>query len=459
MYQIKMAWWAHVARTFLFSLFLFLGMGRYAFAQDCGSIASGSITLKAAIERALCLEPKIAISSAQIALSEAVLQEQRAARRASLDAVVPGTTSASRADSTTTHSTSASALLNLQYLLYDGGARRQRELQRSNELLASQQDLAVQSQEVILDFVGVWSDVLDALATEQSARAALTAARSSLASVQARLQAGTGTQVDVISAQSSAAQSERDLIVAQSTARQQLRTFAQRLALPGDAVGYSLEPVSSALVPFEPALPVQENFVHPQLKAQQERVTAAQASYEAAQADGGMTISVNGQVGPTWSRGNTTGVTDTTNSLGAEAGISLTVPLSDGGASKARAAQANAQLASERAQLADLRRQLDESLIQSESSLQTAQADIAASQAALDAAKQSENAQRARFDAGLGTLTELLTAQNDTATRARQLNTAQSQLLRATVQLAYARGRLHLLFTAPNARAPLGSTP
>jgi outer membrane protein len=418
-------------------------------SSTCAELPTGKIQLKAAIDRALCLEPAIAQSRASVAFAASVLQEQEAAKRPALDAVVPATTSAQRSDGQTTHSSTASATLNLQYLWLDGGAREQRIDQRSRELLASQQDLIVQTQEVVLSFVSLWADTMDAIAVRNAAQTSLAAAKSSLASAQARLQAGTGTRVDVLSAQSSVAQAERDLLVAQSNAVQRARTLSQRLQIDVAAV-QELQAVtdSDVIALLGEQTPTQPDVRHPQLLAQRERVTAAQAAVQATEAAEGATVSLSGKVGPAWSRGNDTitGATTTVNRLSSEIGISLTVPLSDGGAKKARTAQARAQLDSQRAQLQGVERQLQETLDQKQTGWDSARADLRSTQVALDAATLAENAQRARFDVGLGTLNELLTAQNDVAARSRQFANAQSQLLRAAAELAAARGVLYKPF-------------
>ncbi|MGL4576983.1 MAG: TolC family protein [Burkholderiaceae bacterium] len=420
----------------------------------------GTLQLKSAIDRALCLDPNIEQSRAVVARTEAILQEQQSASRPTLQAVVPASASTQREDSRSANTTSASASLNLQYLWLDGGARRERLNQRTLELEAAKQDLTVQTQTVVLDFVTLWADALDALSVADAANAALASAKASLASAQSRLQAGAGTRVDVLSAQSAAAQADRDLLVAQISARQKLRTLAQRLELDVQALS-ALEPATQTiLVPSWAGADTHAALdSHPQLSAQQQRVTAAQAAYEATKAEGGYTVNVSAQAGPSWSRSNAvTPTTVTTNRLGSEVGLTLTVPLSDGGARKARAGQAKALLDGERAQLASVQRQLSETLESSRSDWDSARADLDSSKVALEAAVLAEKAQRARFEVGLGTITELLTAQNDVATRTRQLSNAQHKLLRTAARLAQARGVLHEPFittsVVPAAPAP-----
>jgi outer membrane protein len=418
------------------------------------------VLLKEAINRALCLDPNIDQSRALVARSEAVLQEQQAASRPTLQAVVPASASTQREDGRSANTTSASASLNLQYLWLDGGARRERINQRVQELEAAKQDLAAQTQTLVLDFVTLWTDALDVQAVAEAANAALASAKASLASAQGRLQAGTGTRVDVLSAQSAAAQADRDLLVAQISARQKRRTLAQRLELDVQALT-ALEPATQTnLIGNWAGIDTNDPLAnHPQLIAQQQRVTAAQAAYEASKAEGGSTVNVSAQAGPSWSRSNAvTPTTVTTHRISSEIGLTLTVPLSDGGARKARAGQAKAQLDNDRAQLLSVQRQLSETLESSRSDLDSARADLNSSKVALEAAVLAENAQRARFEVGLGTISELLTAQNDVAARTRQLANAQHQLLRTAARLAQARGVLHepLIMTnsAPEIPAP-----
>ncbi|MFM2398978.1 MAG: hypothetical protein RL341_1135 [Pseudomonadota bacterium] len=422
-------------------------------ASRCPMVPPGSLQLKSAIGRALCLDPNIEQSRAIVARAEAVMQEQQAANRPTLQAVVPASANAQREDGRSTNTTSVSASLNLQYLWLDGGARRERLNQRTQELEAAKQDLTAQTQTVVLDFVTLWADALDALSAAEAANTALASAKASLASAQGRLQAGTGTRVDVLSAQSAAAQADRDLLVGQISARQKLRTLAQRLELDVQTLAV-LEPATqTSLISAWAGTGANDALAnHPQLSAQQQRVTAAQAAYEATKAEGGSTVNISAQAGPSWSRGNAaTPTTVTTNRLSSEVGLTLTVPLSDGGARKARAGQAKAMVDGERALLASVQRQLSETLGSGRSDWDSARADLDSSKVALEAAVLAEQAQRARFEVGLGTINELLTAQSDVATRTRQLSTAQQKLLRTAARLAQARGVLHESFIATSA--------
>jgi outer membrane protein TolC len=77
----------------------------------------------------------------------------------------------------------------------------------------------------------------------------------------------------------------------------------------------------------------------------------------------------------------------------------------------------------------------------------SAEADVAASRTALEAAAASEAAQRGRYAAGVGTVAELLSAQEALAQRRQQANNAEQQRLRRQAALRVAAGLSPL--TAP----------
>jgi outer membrane protein TolC len=392
------------------------------------------------------LEPKIAVSRATVARAAAVLREQQAAQRPTVQATVPASFGTQRDDDQTSRTVSTNAKVDLQYTWLDGGARTERINQRTRELQASERDLALQTQDIVSEFVTLWADVLDATAERDAARSSVAAAKASLATAQARLQSGNGTRVDVLTAQSTLAQAERDQFVAQGTANQRLRTLFQRLQIPPDSTGGPDRTDEAELIRrWVSAAEMAGTDVaadHPQLIAQRDRVAAAEAAHRATKADGGPSVVLSGQVGPSWSCTNITGAYANTYRLSSEVGVLLVIPLSDGGARQARAGQALAQLDGERAQLQSTLRQLQEALEQQQSSWENARVDAQSTQVALRAAQLAESAQRARFEVGLGTLSELLTVQNDVASRQKQAANAQHQLLRTVAQLARARGVL-----------------
>jgi outer membrane protein TolC len=120
------------------------------------------------------------------------------------------------------------------------------------------------------------------------------------------------------------------------------------------------------------------------------------------------------------------------------------MPLSDGGARQSRRVQGQAALDGVLAEQATLERSLHEALWQQWTAWQASDGELRAAQAALDAARAAEGAQRGRYEAGAGTLTDWINAQSDLSARERQAASAEQSRLRAAVGTAHALGRLHL---------------
>jgi outer membrane protein len=421
-------------------------------SETCPEAPPASLTLAQAVARALCLDPSLAQARANLRRSQAALSERRAALTPTWSVSATPGASTQRANSQTTDSTTAGATIVLSHTLADGGARAARILQTSDDVKASEETVEADRQDAQRDFVGLWADTRDAQATLEAALAAESAARSSLAAAQARFGAGTATRVDLLSAESAKAQAERDVLSARTALRKAMGLLARRLGWSPDAqimlVGEDIL-VLEAESEFSQA--TLETFIaelrqrHPLLAAQRARVNALVAALDAARADAKPTLKLTGQAGPNWSHSNpsTAGSYDGTQ-WAAEIGLNWSMTFSDGGARDARIAQARAQLDAARAQEQTLSRDLDDNLWQRYTDWRDADANLSASLAALDAARAAEAAQRGRYSAGLGTLTDLLASQSDLAERQRQAALARQQRLRSRAGLLHALGTLDL---------------
>jgi outer membrane protein TolC len=349
-----------------------------------------------------------------------------------------------------TTSITLGASVQVRKTLWDGGASTARVIQAQRTVDTYRAALTNAERDAIRDFVGLWADVRDAEASRSALAAADRAAEQSLRGAEARYRAGTATRVDTLTAASSKAQAERELLAADSTLRKARGLLAQRLGLEADtALGQSGNDLDSPLASglakelslSGAAAELRER--HPQLISQRAKVAELEASVRATDADGGPTLTMTGQAGPSWTRTRSSlPLYSSATTTFVQVGLTWSMTLSDGGARRSRSAQAREQLAASREQFEVLARSLLDTLWSAYTHWHDADATELASRVALNAAQESEAAQRARYAAGLGTLNELLTAQSDLAQRRQQASQAAQQRLRSRVALAHALGRL-----------------
>jgi outer membrane protein len=424
-----------------------------AWPQACGDAPPSNLTLKVAISRAICIDPSLEQTRAAARQSEALRRERRAALAPNLVMSATPLAAVQRAEGATSRTQSAEAAVSLSYTLADGGARKFRINQSENDVAAKEFATQASLIDAQHDFILLWADIRDADAEVIASVKADESAQASLALAQARFVAGSATRVDVLSAQSSVAQTRRDLLSAGTQLRKSKGLLAQRLGWsPGteimlqgddDAILVGSLPASRAGIA---SLAEQLRHQHPQLAQQRSQTESLIAALDATRAEGRPTLKLTGQVGPTWSRNSNvaSGSYSSGTLWNAQAGLTWSMQLSDGGATDARIAQVAAQLDAGRAQ-EDLQfRSLAENLWQRYAEWQDADASVAASQAALESAVATETAQRGRYRAGVGTIIDLLTAQSDLAQRQRQAAQALQQRLRARAGLLHALGDFKL---------------
>jgi outer membrane protein len=421
-----------------------------ALATPCPDAAPSALTLRVAIDRAMCVDPRLAQARAEVARQQAVADEAAAARAWQVQLQAGPSASAQQGTGRDTASLAGAATVTVSRTLSDGGLTQARIAQQERELAATRAEMEAERQNRLRDFVNAWTDAREAQATASAAQAALAAARSSAAAVRARVVVGTATQVDALTTASAQAQAERDLLNAQTAVRTRQGVLAERLgwsadtavALQGDDAAVLL-PLAQAVEQSQPSSPLE---AHPQLLAQTERARARNDALAAARADEGATWRVSGGTGPSITRANTATVSryDTARRWGSEVAITWSKPLSDGGAKRSRTAQAQSAVDGALAQQAATERSLRENLWQQWNAWRNAGADLRAAQAAFDAAQAAAAALRGRYEAGAGTLADVLSAQSDLSLRSRQVAAAEQSVLRSTAAAAHALGRLQL---------------
>jgi outer membrane protein len=418
-------------------------------AASCPEATPSALSLRAAMDRALCLDPQLAQAQTEVARQQAVLDETAAAKAWQLQLQAGPSLVAQQGSGRDTNALSGAATVVVSRTLSDGGLTQARIAQRERELAAARADLQSQRQDRLRGFVNAWADLREAQASRMAAMRALDSARVSAAAVRARLAAGTATQVESLSAASAQAQAERDVLNAQTAVMTRQGIVAERLGWTGDTAltlqaddSSVLEPLARAIGQSSPAVALD---THPQWLAQSERLRSRHDALQAARADEGANWSVSGGTGPNITRGNSAlAGYETSRRWASEVSLTWSKPLSDGGARRSRTAQAQAALDGAAAQQASLERSLRENLWQQWNAWRNADAELRAAQAAQTAAQAAEAAQRGRYEAGAGTLADWISAQADLSSRNRQVAAAEQSVLRSAVGAAHALGRLQL---------------
>jgi outer membrane protein len=401
-----------------------------------------ALSLADVVDRALCRNPQ---TRAAWASTRAAAAQVGVARSAFLP-TMSGTLSASRnrSDGSSTSRSSSifnqeSAGLSASYVLYDFGAR-DASLQNALQALAATrltQDATLQK---------AFFNVVQAYYTLFATRAAVDAARESERSTEAslkaatgRYEAGTGTPADRLQAQTAYSQAVFNRIQAEGAARNAQGALANTVGLDANA--------TLDIAPPQARLPDQQfdqdiraviedaRLRRPDLAAAEAQVKAAQAGVAAARAAGLPSISVS----------TSASFSDTSISPSFQnqaIGITLSVPIFSGYGTTYRIQAAEAQVENQMALRDSLRLQIALDVWQAYNALNTGSQSVRSSADLVTSAEASARVALGRYQAGVGTIIDLLTAQTALA-NARQQNiqaTYNWQIARA--QLAQAMGRL-----------------
>jgi len=306
-------------------------------------------------------------------------------------------------------STALSGTVSLDYDLFTAGSR-QANIRRAEEQLRLQQlDVERLSEEVRLNVSNDYYGLQQADEQVRINQAAVINAEASLRDAQALEQAGVGTRFDVLQAQVELANSTQNLtnaVTQQQIARRQLAT---RLSVPRSILVTAAEPVEIAgLWNFS----LEQSLV----QAFQNRAELVQQLAQRNIAEQNRRIAL-AQLRPQVGLSATYNIDDTFDdqrnfrdrySLGANVSLNLF----DGGAARARARQEEANIAIAETNFAEQRNQIGLQVEEAFADLQSEFANIQTASVALEQAREALRLARLRFQAGVGTQTDVITQQN-----------------------------------------------
>ena len=382
------------------------------------------ISLSQALELAKRNNNDLQVSVLQLERSKSVLREAQAALMPSVD--LSGDVTNSRSASSTLSfdqarktnplvgdppaNTTFSGTAQIRYDLYTSGRRNAAIKEAQERIRVQELDVERQSEEIRLNVARAYYDLQQADENVRISQSAVTNAQASLKDAVALERAGVGTRFDVLRSQVNLANSQQDLTSAFSQQQIARRKLAPLLNLSQSASISAGDPVKLAGLwqhPLEQSI-VLAYQNRPELQQNLAQRNISEAQRKQALAALGPQVSLVGRYNLLDQFDDDTSVSD-----GYSLGVQATFSLYDGGAAKARAAQSKTNIAIAETQFSEQRNQIRFQVEQAYSTQASNLENVQTSNVALEQAKESLRLARLRFQAGVGTQTDVINALND----------------------------------------------
>ncbi|MBK1986734.1 TolC family protein [Sphaerospermopsis aphanizomenoides BCCUSP55] len=380
--------------------------------------ANQPLTLAEALELAKRNNNELQVSVLQLQRTKSALREAQAALLPTLG--VNGNVTNSRSANSTLQAkqagvdaesnTSFSSQAELRYDLYTSGRRNAAITEAEEQVRLQELEVERQSEEIRLN---VATDYYNLQQADENVRISQSAVQNSEASLRDALaleRAGVGTRFDVLRSQVNLANAQQDLTNARSQQQIARRQLAARLNLPQSINISAADPVQLAGL-WERSL--EDSIVlafqnRPELQQQLTQRNISEQQRRQALASLGPQISLVASYDLLDVFNDSINVSD-----GYSVGVQATLNLYDGGAARARAAQAKTNIAIAETQFAEQRNQI-RFQVENAYSTQTANLEnVQTANVALEQAKESLRLARLRFQAGVGTQTDVINAENE----------------------------------------------
>ena len=384
-----------------------------------------SITLEQALELARRNNQELQVSLLQLEVAKAAVKQQQAALLPSLNLNTQLTRSQTaggqRANELATNAgqipnpdndaptTSFNGGLQLNYSLFTSGARLAAIRQAEEQLRSQELDVERLSEEIRLNVATEYYNLQQADEQVRISRSAVENAEVSLRDAQALEEAGVRPKFDTLQAQVNLANAQQELTNARSSQRIARRQLVTRLNLAQSATVTAADPVKLAglwRTPLENSI-VLAYQNRPELQQQLAVRNINEQQRRQALSALGPQVSVVANYNLLDQFDDSVGVTD-----GYSIALTANLNLFDGGASRAQAAQAKANIEVAETQFSQQRNNIRLQVEQAYSSLQSNLENVQTSEAALGQANESVRLARLRFQAGVGTQLEVINAEN-----------------------------------------------
>ncbi|MBD2533543.1 TolC family protein [Nostoc flagelliforme FACHB-838] len=384
-----------------------------------------AITLAQALELARRNNRDLQVSLLELERNRSALREAQAALLPSLDVSTDITRSQSAAgqlqleqteqqpgipQSGNEASTSFNGQAQLSYNIYTSGTvqaniRAAEEQVRFNELAVE-----AQSETIRLDVATDYYNLQQRDEQVRIAQSAVLNSEASLRDAEALERAGVGTRFDVLRSQVNLANAQQDLTNARSLQAIARRQLATRISLPQGINISAADPVQLAGL-WNPTL--EQSIVlafqnRPELQQQLAQRNISEQRRRQALGELGPQVSLVASYNLLDQFDDGVSVTD-----GYSLGVRATLNLYDGGAARARADQQQANIAIAETQFAQQRNQIRFEVEQAYSTQQSSLENVQTANTALEQAREALRLARLRFQAGVGTQTDVINSEND----------------------------------------------
>lgn len=360
-------------------------------------------------EAQAALFPNLGLN-AQIARQQSASAQLATERQKRAEAGLPPELRSPSQDQASTAFTGAAQL---SYSLYTSG-RRLASIRAAEEQVRFQQlDIERLSEQIRLNVSTSYYDLQQADENVRIQQAAVKNAEASLRDAQALERAGVGTRFDVLRAQVNLANSQQNLVRALSQQRIASARLGTLLSIPGSISISAADPVAlaglwnqtleqSIILAFQNRPELQQFLAQRNISEQRRRLALS---------DLGPQLSIVASYNLLDQFNDSISVTD-----GYSIGLQANLTLFDGGAAKARAAQERANIRIAETQFSQQREQIRFQVEQAYSNLQANLENVQTANAALEQARESLRLARLRFQAGVGTQTDVIAAETDLTT-------------------------------------------
>lgn len=382
------------------------------------------ISLSEALELAKRNNNDLQVSILKLEQSKSVLREAQAALLPSVDLSGDITNSRSVADTLAVErrrnagfpaddapaNTNFSGTAQIKYDLYTSG-RRNGAIQEAEERIRVQElDIERQSEEIRLNVSKAYYDLQQADENVRITQSAVENAQASLKDAMALEKAGVGTRFDVLRSQVNLANSQQDLTNAISQQQIARRKLAPLLNLSQSVSISAADPVKLAGLWQQP---LEQSIVlayqnRPELQQTLAQRKIGEAQIKQALASSGPQVSLVGRYNLVDQFDDGISVSD-----GYSLGLQASINLYGGGAGTARAAQAKTSIAIAETQFSEQKNQIRFQVEQAYSTQASSLENVQTANVALEQARESLRLARLRFQAGVGTQTDVINALND----------------------------------------------
>ena len=402
-----------------------------------------AITLEQAIELALRNNQDLQVSKLNLQLAEQELREARAALYPDLEAQLGvrgedvqkqerNNQGQATSNSFEDLSTTITGTIELSYDIYAGGGRSADIKRAKKQFRINELDVERITEQTRFEAVRDYYSLQDADAQVEIAKAAIEDASQTLRDAQLLEQAGLGTRFDVLRAEVGLADDRQNLSIAISNQKSARRRLARTLSIGQQVNLVAADKIEEAgtwpisleetiILAYRNRAELEQQIVSRELNEQQRQIALSAIRPQVS-----LFAAYDYRVDDIFEDNrNTANSNDDENQY--RFGATLNWRLFDGGAANARADQEETDIEISETQFADQRNQVRLEVEEGYFSLQANKENIGTSQKAVELAEESLRLARLRFQAGVGTQTDVIEAQS-------ALTDARANFLRAIIE-------------------------